>query len=374
MKVLHVTPSYFPAFVYGGPIRTTHHLNLALAELGVTVRVLTTDANGMDRLEASGKTVQYGHGLTVEYCRRQFRPDISFGFLWRLPSAVRWADVVHITAVYSLSTIPALALSSWFGKPVFWSPRGALQDWPGSPKRLVKWFWDRLCRTLAPRHTTIVAASALELAAAGKKFPRLQAVQVGNGVQVPAEASHIAGKTLRLLFLGRIHPIKGLENLFEACASVKEPAWELVVAGPAEAGHLAFLKEQTQRLGLERQVRFIGEVNEEEKAELFSRSDILVLPSHSENFGMVVAEALAHEVPVIVSQGAPWSELEARGCGVWCSNDPRGLADAIARMAKADRRVMGKKGRAWMQSDFGWSQQAGRLLEHYQRAESGPDV
>src|SRR5213075_466737 len=108
MKVLHVTPSYFPAFVYGGPIRSTHQMNLGLATRGIMVRVLTTDAKGKDRLAESGKSVRYGERLEVEYAPRMFMPDISLRFLWKLPAAVRWADIVHITAVYSFSTIPAL--------------------------------------------------------------------------------------------------------------------------------------------------------------------------------------------------------------------------------------------------------------------------
>lgn len=368
MKVLHVIPSYYPAFVYGGPIRTTHQLNLALAEQGVTVRVLTTDANGMAVLPESGKTVAYGPNLSVHYAPRTFAPDVSLSLLWELPSAIRWADVVHLTAVYSFTTLPTLFWCRVWRKPVFWSPRGALQEWHASPKRRVKKVWDLACRKIAASNTTIVAASSLESGAARVKFATLQTIQIENGVEVKQEVQHVTGEALRILFLGRVHPIKGLENLIRACALLGEVAWELAVAGPGDQAYTDSLKLLVQDLGIAARVRFIGEVAEEEKDRVFSASDILVLPSYSENFGLVVAEALAHEVPVIASKGTPWGELEKRNCGLWCENDAQSLATALRKMAALDRRELGRRGRAWMQADFDWDRQAAKQLRYYENA------
>lgn len=373
MKVLHVTPSYYPAFVYGGPIRSTHQMNLGLAARGMTVRVLTTDANGKGRLAESGRKVNLGERLEVEYVPRTFMPDVSLGLLWKLPSAVRWADVVHITAVYSFSTIPALAWSAWLGKPVFWSPRGALQEWQGSPRRAIKSLWDGLCELVAGKRTTIVAASEREAEAARTRFPLMDVQVVGNGVLIPERALRREGNVFRILFLGRLHPIKGIENLLEACATLKERGREfaLRLAGPADEDYRQALLGQVERWGLVQAVEFVGEVNEATKETLFADADVLVLPSFSENFGLVVAEALAHAVPVVASRNTPWQAVEEKKCGRWVPNDAQSLTHALLEMMTVDRKTWGERGREWMRTEFSWDQKTERLKTLYEESQIG---
>ncbi|HUS19845.1 MAG TPA: glycosyltransferase [Terriglobales bacterium] len=375
MNVLHVAPSYFPAFVYGGPIRSTHQMNLGLAARGLTVRVFTTDSNGRERLAESGKTVTYAKGLTVEYERRTFMPDISLSFLWKLPSAIHWADIVHITAVYSFSTIPALGWSALLGKPVFWSPRGALQEWEGSPKRVLKSAWDTVCKLVAGRNTTILAASQREADAAHKRFPKMKVEVLANGVAIPEIVTRTASDKLRLLFLGRLHPIKGIENLIEACALLanEDRSFKLCIAGPAESPYLDTLKGLVKKLQAGGQVEFLGAVSDSERDKLFSEHDILVLPSYSENFGLVVAEALACGVPVIASKHTPWAALEDRGCGMWVENDVGSLHQAIKLLMKSELGAMGNRGREWMRTDFAPEKKLSRLIELYSGGLAGAD-
>ncbi len=375
MRVLHVTPSYFPASIYGGPIQSTHELNLALARLGATVRVLTTDANGPQRLAESGSEVSYS-GVVVHYMPRVMRPDISFSLLTRLIADVRWADVVHLTAVYSFSTIPTLAACKLLGKPLFWSPRGAFQQWQGSPKQSLKAIWDVVGRMAAPRRTTVIAASEREALAARQRYPKVSAEIVGNGVHVPdVLRTRTESDILRIVFLGRLHPIKGLEELIDACGLLCEKgiAFQLSVAGGGDAGYIAALRERAQSRGVESQVHFLGQIEPAAKAHLFSASDILVLPSHSENFGMVVVEALAHAVPVVASKNTPWQALEAKECGLWTENDPASIAAAMERLRSMDRRRMGMNGRAWMSTEFTWAKQAQKVYCLYEDAIANAD-
>ncbi len=133
-----------------------------------------------------------------------------------------------------------------------------------------------------------------------------------------------------LLFLSRIHPKKGIPILLRAWRKVerRHPDWELVVAGPDEIGHLSQVRALAGELGLQR-VSFPGPAYGDAKAALYRSADLFVLPTHSENFGMAIAEALAYAVPVITTTGAPWAGLEEHGCGWWIELSEGNLVDAL---------------------------------------------
>jgi glycosyltransferase involved in cell wall biosynthesis len=148
------------------------------------------------------------------------------------------------------------------------------------------------------------------------------------------------------LFLGRIHPKKGLINLLSALAMIKTSNWKLVIAGPDDNCYLKKIFKKASSLGLENFIEYIGEVKSKEKENLFINSDFLVLPSFSENFGNVVVEALSYGLPVIATHGTPWQDLEKYKCGWWVENGAtyilKALEDAInlsykEKIAMSDR-------------------------------------
>ena len=369
MKVLHVVPSFYPAFNYGGPITSVYELCAGLVRQGCEVQVLTTDANGLSAVLDVVKhvPVKLAPGLSVRYCPRIFRHSVSPQLLRRLVPSMRWADVVHLTAVYNFPTLPALAACRWLGKPLVWSPRGGLQRWDNSRRPGLKAGWERICRRLAPDRMALHVTSAQEAAESATKFPRAHAVVIPNGVQLPPLLDHCNGSgSLRLLCLGRLDPKKGIENLLAACQRLQiERPWRLTVAGSGDAAYSAGLEESARQLGVHAHVSFAGEVRGQRKSDLFAESDLAVFPSHTENFAMVVAEALAHGVPVIASKGTPWSGVETHGCGLWVENDPATLAAAIERMSHMPLRQMGARGRRWMEGEFAWETVTREMLQLY---------
>ena len=173
----------------------------------------------------------------------------------------------------------------------------------------------------------------------------------------------------RVLFLSRIHPKKGVPILLRAWQRVerRHPDWELVVAGPDEAGHLAEVRALATGLRLDR-VAFPGPAYGNAKHALYRSADLFVLPTHSENFGMVIAEALAHGVPVITTTGAPWAGLEERGCGWWIELSERNLAETLhgaMALPEALRVEMGRRGRLWMEQSYGWERIAAEMKSVY---------
>jgi len=370
MKVLHIIPAYYPAFFYGGPIESVHKLCQRLGKMDCSVRVLTTDANGPERLDqfAKDEDIDFGSGLHVRYCRRNCATSVSVQLVLRLIPFLRWTDVVHLTGVYSFPTIPTLLGCRILRKPLVWSPRGALQRWHGSSRVKLKAAWESVCRITAPATLTLHVTSEEEKLESLKRFPTAKVVVIPNGVEIPPAINHRGRKgSLRLLYVGRLDPKKGIENLLKACARLRRNGFPflLVVAGTGEAEYEVSIRRLIVELGLAEIVEMVGQVTGVAKQRLFENTDVVVVPSHTENFGMVVAEALAAGVPVIASKGTPWSRIQEIRCGLWVANDPDGLADAIESMSIQPLREMGERGREWMKKEFSWDSVSQQMEKAY---------
>jgi glycosyltransferase involved in cell wall biosynthesis len=370
MKVLHVSPSFYPSKAYGGTIRSGYGLCCGLAQLGCDVRVLTTDTNGLGQsLDVPNEREVQVEGLRVRYCHKRFRHSVSPALLRVLPLYVQWADVVHLTAVYSFPSFPTLFCCRQFDKPVVWSPRGALQRWEGSSRTVLKRIWESMCHKLACKNNLVLhVTSQAEAEQSLKRFPGFRAVVIPNGVVLPGNLRRTdSNGKLRLLYLGRLDPIKGIDVLLEACAIVEKLAsdWRLRIAGSGPPGYVSFLESKVQELGLAQRVEFLGEVVGEKKEALFAECDVALVPSHVENFAIVVAESLAHAVPVIASKGTPWKGLETNRCGLWVEGDPESLAAAIRAVRSMPLCEMGQRGRKWMERDFSWGSVSSEMLSLY---------
>jgi glycosyltransferase involved in cell wall biosynthesis len=370
-KVLHVSPSYPPAWHIGGPVESVYQFSRHVARAGAHVRVLTTDYDGHARplSENARRRFESDERLEVRYCARLVGESVSSELLSCLARYVGWADVVHLHATFSFPTIPTLVAARVLNRPVVWTPHGALQRWRDSRRAAAKRAWERICRAVAPAKLVLHATSDEEAVESLERFGDATAVVIPNGVEAPARVERAAPNgRLRLGFIGRIEPIKGIENLLDACrllSSRGSPAYSLTVAGFGHPAYEQSLHERVRASGLERDVEFVGEVRGDAKLAFFREADIVVVPSHTENFGLVVAEALAHGVPVVASRGTPWRRIEEKGCGLWVSNDPASLADAIQRLSRMPMAEMGERGRTWMREEFAWPECARKLLACY---------
>lgn len=367
MKILHVAPTFYPATYWGGPIFSTHALcNALVGHHGVDLRVLTTDAAGPElgqRVPVTGFPLRFPAGYDVYFTRRLAGRETAPGLLARLWPMVGWADVVHLTGTYSLPTIPTLAACRLRGRPVVWSPRGALQashEWAGARCPRLKRAFEFLCRAVRPDRCVLHVTAEAERQASLARLPGLAAAVIPNAVEAPATLparEWRPGGRLRLMFISRLDPKKGLESLLDAMPLL-DALTTLDVYGTGEPRYVAALRDRVAALDLTSRLRFHGHVEGEAKRAAFAGADLFVLPTHSENFGMVVAEALAHGVPAVVSRGAPWPQIEARGCGRWVANTPDELAAAIRALDREDLAAMGRRGRAWMLADFTWESRA----------------
>jgi len=377
MRILHITPAYYPATFWGGPIFSVYALNNALASLpGVELKVLSTDSAGpqlTDCVKVKDSPGLYP-GYEVNFCRRILGASVSLELLRKLVRLIRWAEIVHLTAIYSFPTLPTLILCRLFRKPLVWSPRGAILDswqWKGSRNPKIKRTWEWVCSLiLLSGMVKFHVTSEYECKASCDRFPQVDAVVVPNGVEVLSLFPHrewTPERQLRLLFIGRLSPKKGIENLLHAMKLlVADKGIELVVCGTGDSHYCESLIELASELDLlDKSVNFVGHVDGDDKRKAFLNADICVVPSYTESFCMVVAEALGHGVPVVTSHGTPWAEAEKRNCGLWVDNSPEELVKAIRFMRTQNLPLMGRQGWQWMRDEFGWDVVSRQMLAVY---------
>lgn len=287
-------------------------------------------------------------------------------------------SLIHNHSLWMMPNVYPGLVSSRNGLPLIVSPRGTLSEWAfSSGSKFKKVFWPLLQKPALQATTCFHATANSEYEDIRRMGFRQPVAVIPNGVDIPPP-KHTSNKEIRtLLFLGRIHPVKGVDKLLNAwrVVSPRFPEWQLRIAGPDNGGYLERMKSLAAELKLAR-VEFSGALYGEAKLRAYRDSALFVLPTHSENFGMTVAEALAAGTPAIVSKGAPWGGLMNEGAGWWIG---RGLDPLVAclEVALATPRetltAMGQNGRVWMQREFSWTEIAHKTCETYRWVLSGGD-
>lgn len=258
--------------------------------------------------------------------------------------------------------------------PMVIQPHGMLEPWSLSQKawkkRLALNLFQRADLVLAK---VLIATSSEEYENLRKLGFRQPIAVIPNGVRIDAPLGINLNQALPLqeirtaLFLSRVHPKKGLINLVRAWAQIRPSGWKLRIAGPDEGGHLEEVMELADELGVAESMEYVGSVEGERKSAVYRGADLFVLPTHSENFGVVVAEALAQGLPVITTRGAPWADLERYGCGWWIDIGVEPLVHALREalaLSDDERDVMGKFGREYVRR-FDWHDIARQTIEVY---------
>jgi glycosyltransferase involved in cell wall biosynthesis len=257
--------------------------------------------------------------------------------------------------------------------PYVVSPRGTLSEWAMASGSSIKRIYWPLVQRPSLEETTCFHATAESEYHDIRRMGFYQPVAIiPNGVDIP-DTPNLPQNGSRshrtLLFLGRVHPKKGTDILLKAWKAVQDRFfdWELRIVGPDSGGYLAKMKKLSVRLGL-RRITFDGPLFGASKLEAFCKSELFVLPTHSENFGMAVAEALAAGVPAIVTKGAPWQSLEQHGAGWWIDIglDPLvGCLEEALTKSTENLNEMGLRGRAWMEAEYSWTRVSQKMMNVY---------
>jgi glycosyltransferase involved in cell wall biosynthesis len=249
------------------------------------------------------------------------------------------------------------------GLPFIVSAHGTLEPWAWRhhswKKRPAWWLW--VHRDL--RSAVVLRATARQEVEAMRTLGlRNPIALIPNGVDLPpaSQKAGIRGQkpgVRSALFVSRIHPKKGLLNLVVAWSQVRPAGWRAVVCGPDECGHTQEVKQAVAEAGLSGVFDFMSPVYDAEKDALYASADLFVLPTFSENFGLVIAEALAAGVPVVTTKGTPWEELHTHQCGWWIDIGVEPLVAALREavaLSDEQRRNMGQRGRRLVEENYGW--------------------
>ena len=384
MRILHVTPYFAPAFVYGGPPRSVLGLCRALQSAGADVDVVTTTANGAEELPPSVTGQATFDNVRVTYVPRSFpkRYFRSAALTPLLDARESSYDLVHLHGCWNLFGWTAARWCRRTGVPYVLSPRGMLLPWSFDHGRMRKWVSYRLVEARTLRGARFLHATSQEESdAIGALQLGAEVVLVPNGLDdldapLPDRSDAFRARCgvqpgdFLVLFLGRLHPKKGIEVLVEALRRLPTERVRLLVAGAGEPEYVERLQAAARDLTLTDRVHFAGHLNGDDRRLALASADAFALTSHSENFGLSVAEAMAAGLPVVVSRNCPWPQIEAWRAGLWVENTADAVSSALAALV-GDRlaaRAMGANGRREIRTFLCWDRLAGEMLQAYERA------
>lgn len=379
MRVLQVVASLHPRF--GGPSTAAVAMSSALAARGLEVTLVTTDRGG--RFEPPATSLQ---GVKLETFPQGF-PSAwgrSTALAGAVSSLVRTHDVAHIHSLYLHHTWVTSRAACRVGTPYVVRPHGTLNAYHRASSQAKKVVYDwaierRTLRKAAAVHFT----SEAEHEQAIKAGYRLRGVVIPLGVALPqADAEYtrfLEGLVAdRLLFTvyGRLTEKKRIPLAIEAFARLGCEEAVLLLAGPDDEGLAGQLLALAEALGAGDRVRYLGHLSRPAGAALLGLSDLAMLPSKDENFGLSVAEALWAGTPVAISEHVALApQVQASGAGFVLRSDKptlQALTDAMRAVVGDPEaaRVMGVQGAAMARSQFSWGRVAAMLDDLYREIAS----
>lgn len=284
-------------------------------------------------------------------------------------------DVFHTNGCWLPQSARTAIWAKRMGYKVVYSPHGMLEPWI-----MNRHYWTKkLPATLLYQKRAVKLADIVHATAETEK-QNLRNLKWNSNIRVIPNCVQIDGidmkasweRKKKLLFLSRVHVKKGIEILIDAAEILLEDlnGYRIIIAGPGDAEYIESLKDIAQKKGVGDIFEFIGPVYGNGKWELYKDADLFILPTHSENFGIVVPESLASGTPVITTHGAPWEELNTHKCGAWIPIGANYLADAVKAFLQCDEcqlEEMGHNGRRLVEEKYSSESVASMFIEMYSK-------
>jgi glycosyltransferase involved in cell wall biosynthesis len=318
LKVLYVIPSYEPAWAFGGTVTATSQLCRGLANQGVDISVYTTNANGKSGHLAVplNEPIELG-GVKVTYFHCDFRASKAFyssDLSNKLKETVKDFDIVHVSAIWQFIQVNVYKACKRNNIPYIVTPNGSFRIYPWKQNVLKKrLFWYLFGKQTVKNANAIHFTTEAEREDSFLTVPFLRQIPnfiVPNGIQIHRDISKrdirkelgISNEKFLVLYLGRIHRIKGIEFLFKALEKLKDSDICFLIVGPEEdKEYIIDLKKLSESLNINKKIIWHDGVSREEVWNYYDCVDLYVLLSYSENFALTVAEAMSCGLPVLIS-------------------------------------------------------------------------
>jgi glycosyltransferase involved in cell wall biosynthesis len=395
LRILFSVPGYKPAWKLGGPSVSVPALAEALVKQGHQVTVFATNSNFDEILDVEPNRPHEVDGVEVWYFEKEeplqklfpriaylsrslgtlYSPKMSRELARRVPAV----DLVHTHLPFSYPTYAAAKAARHHHKPLFYHQRGVFDPERLKFRALKKTLYLRAVELpLLRQATTLVALTTAEEESYRLLGLKAPVRVIPNGVALPVDdpprADLIAPLGIHpeqqvILFMGRVHPIKGADKLLEAFLEAHDrcPDAVLVLAGPDEFGLEAKFRSQVQARGAGRRVIFPGMVQGELKRTLLRRADLFCLPSDAEGFSMAILEAMAASTAVLISPRCHFGEVERAGAGVVVEPAVVPLTEALVNLSadKDGLAAMGRRGAELVRARYTWDSVADQMIDAY---------
>lgn len=364
----------------GGPAYSVTHLTQALSEKQIFPHLFTLNYQKVgDQVTTNGVQLHSYNATLIARYLRGFQPG-AYHQLEQLASTQ--IDLIHNHGLWMFPNIYARQAALVNRLPLVISPRGMLESWSLKNSRYKKRLaWILYEQKNLNSATAFHATSEEEVQSIRKLGYKQPIALIPNGITIPS-LSNLPNREVLirafprlnnqkwLLFLSRLHPKKGIDNLLYVWQLLinQFPDWHLIIAGPDLIGYRAKLESLTTQLKLTEKVTFTGMLSGELKISALSQSDLFVLPTHSENFGIAIAESLAYGVPAITTKGAPWKDLVEYHCGWWIDDTQKALKEALLeamKLSDRERQEMGCRGRTMVDKKYSWDVIAEEMSKVY---------
>lgn len=355
----------------GGPSRSVPILAKGLSRIGVDVTLLYQESEDMNFHLLEGTTVKskiLPRGVSSKQLEKVILSE-KFDFIH---IQMVWMPIYHKVAKICQKHKIKYATST----------RGTLEPWcynedPNFFRRMKKMLAMMIYQRNDIEQAKFVLATAdMEADSIKRNGIKTPIAVIPNGIEVddyPCRSKTFANRKKQILFLSRIHPKKGIEYLIEAWKIVmkKYPDWSVVIVGNGEKSYISSLISKIELEGLTSCMQIFPPAFGDEKYKLYSESQLFVFPTYSENFGMVIAEAMSVGLPVITTKGTPWEILNQTKSGWWIdlsiNNLTASLEDALSRPSE-ELFDMGQKASQVVRKNFEFMDVAERMMKAYEWA------
>lgn len=347
----------------GGPSRSVPMLAKGLAELGVDITLMTIRSENMNTYALEGTTAKL----------KVLSPSFSKKEIAKYLAEERF-DLIQIQSMWDLPYHKVMVEARRFGIPYIATPRGMLEPWSLSQKKWKKKLaWWLYQRNDVQKSVCVFTTAKMEADHVGNLGITTRKAVIPNGIETdsyPCKTS-IDVVNKQVLFLSRVHVKKGIEILFDAWKLIHSEFadWQLFVVGNGEDEYIQSLENRVERLGLKDSIRILPPVFGNDKTRIYQESALFCLPSFSENFGLVIAEAMSCGTPVITTTNCPWDILNETNTG-WCidlsvDNLERAFREALS-MSPAELYDMGQRASKLIFDNFDYRSVTRKTLRLYE--------